>query len=59
MFEKIASEQKLPLVPFLLSGFGDAPDAAQWFQSDRIHPNAKAQPLMLGNVWPKLKPLLK
>ncbi|MEG0939086.1 MAG: arylesterase [Comamonas sp.] len=59
VFEKIASEQKLPLVPFLLSGFGDAPDAAQWFQSDRIHPNAKAQPLMLGNVWPKLKPLLK
>ena len=59
MFEKIASEQKLPLVPFLLSGFGDAPDAAQWFQSDRIHPNAKAQPLMLNNVWPKLKPLLK
>ena len=59
MFEKIASEQKLPLVPFLLSGFGDAPDATQWFQSDRIHPNAQAQPLMLGNVWPKLKPLLK
>ena len=59
MFEKIASEQKLPLVPFLLSGFGDAPDATQWFQSDRIHPNAKAQPLMLSNVWPKLKPLLK
>lgn len=59
MFETIASTQKLPLVPFLLAGFGDAPDAAQWFQSDRIHPNAKAQPQMLDNVWPKLKPLLK
>ena len=59
MFEKIASEQKLPLVPFLLSGIGDAPDAERWFQSDRIHPNAKAQPHMLGNVWPKIKPMLK
>lgn len=59
MFGKIARPHKLPLVPFLLSGFGDAPDAAQWFQADRIHPNAKAQPQMLDNVWPKLKPLLK
>lgn len=59
MFESIASAQKLALVPFLLAGFGDAPDGAQWFQSDRIHPNAKAQPQMLDNVWPKLKLLLK
>ena len=59
MFQKIADAQKLPLVPFLLAGIGDAPDAEQWFQSDRIHPNAKAQPQMLSNVWPKLKALLK
>ena len=59
MFQKIADAQKLPLVPFLLAGIGDAPDAEQWFQSDRLHPNAKAQPQMLSNVWPKLKPLLK
>ncbi|MEX8193739.1 arylesterase [Comamonas guangdongensis] len=59
MFQKIADAQKLPLVPFLLAGIGDAPNAEQWFQNDRIHPNAKAQPQMLGNVWPKLKPLLK
>ena len=59
MFKNIASEQKLPLVPFLLSGFGDGPDAEQWFQADRIHPNARAQSHMLGNIWPKFKPLLK
>ena len=59
MFKKIADAQKLPLVPFLLTGIGDAADAAQWFQSDRIHPNAKAQPQMLGNVWPKLNSMLK
>lgn len=59
MFKQIADTQKLPLVPFLLSGIGDAADAEQWFQSDRIHPNAQAQPQMLANVWPKLRPLLK
>ena len=59
MFQGTANRHKLPLLPFLLAGFGDTPDAMQWFQADRIHPNAQAQPLMLNNVWPKLKPLLK
>lgn len=59
MFTKIAQAENVPLVPFLLSGIGDAQDADKWFQSDRIHPTAKAQPMMLDNVWPKLKPLLK
>jgi acyl-CoA thioesterase-1 len=27
-------------------------------QADGIHANAKGQPQMLENVWPKLKPLL-
>ena len=58
MFQSIASQNKLPLLPFLLAGFGDSPDAMQWFQADRIHPNAQAQPRMLENVWPKLKPML-
>ena len=58
MFQSIASQNKLPLLPFLLAGFGDSPDAMQWFQADRIHPNAQAQPKMLENVWPKLKPML-
>lgn len=59
MFTQIAAKEKLPLVPFLLSGIGDVQDSDQWFQSDRIHPNVKAQPHMLENVWPQLKPLLK
>ena len=29
-----------------------------WFQPDGIHPNARAQPLLLDNVWAKLSPLL-
>jgi acyl-CoA thioesterase-1 len=44
MFKKVADTQKLPLVPFLLSGIGDAADAEQWFQSDRIHPMPRRSP---------------
>jgi acyl-CoA thioesterase-1 len=29
-----------------------------YFLPDGIHPNAKAQPLLLDNVWPQLAPLL-
>jgi acyl-CoA thioesterase I len=28
-------------------------------QSDGIHPNAKAQPILLDNLWPVLQPVLK
>ncbi len=55
MYHRIAKEEDVALVPFLLDGFGD--DLA-WFQPDRIHPAAKAQPRMLDNVWPVLKQLL-
>ena len=47
MRKKIRKQDSIPLVPFLLSGIGDAADAERWFQSDRIHPNAQAQPQML------------
>ncbi|HEY2254965.1 MAG TPA: arylesterase [Variovorax sp.] len=58
IFTEVASETKAPLVPFLLKGIADAPDAAQLFQADRIHPIASAQPRMLDNVWPALRKLL-
>jgi acyl-CoA thioesterase-1 len=57
-FQTVAKSEKVPLVPFFLAGVGDAPNAAELFQADRIHPNEKAQPAMLANVWPRLKPLL-
>lgn len=55
-FEGLARERKVALAPFLLDGFAERLD---YFQADRIHPNEKAQPLMLDNVWPHLKPLLE
>jgi acyl-CoA thioesterase I len=54
-FSRVATEQKIARVPFLLDGFAENLD---YFQADRIHPNAKAQPLMLDTVWPVLEPLL-
>ena len=59
MFEKVAKSTKSALVPFLLKGVADVDDAARWFQNDRIHPRAEAQPLMLANVWPELRKILK
>lgn len=54
-FSELARELRVPLVPFLLDGFGES---LEWFQPDRIHPNEKAQVRMLDNVWPHLRPLL-
>jgi acyl-CoA thioesterase-1 len=59
LFEKVAKRHQAALVPFLLTGVADIPDAANFFQADRIHPRAEAQPLMLANVWPVLRKLLK
>jgi len=55
VFTRVADSEKVPLVPFFLEGFGDKPD---FFQSDRIHPTERAQPLMLENVWPVLSKML-
>jgi acyl-CoA thioesterase I len=55
LYARLSQELHTPLVPFLLAGLADKPDL---FQSDQIHPTQQAQPLLLDNVWPTLKPLL-
>jgi acyl-CoA thioesterase-1 len=57
-FEAVATERRVPWVPFLLKGVADVPDASKYFQTDRIHPNESAQPRLLDNVWPSLRRLL-
>ena len=59
LFPKVARTHKTALVPFLLAGVADGPDPTAWFQPDRIHPNAQAQPRLLANVWPELVKLLR
>lgn len=59
VFAAVARQEKAALVPFLLKGVADVPNAEALFQPDRIHPRAEAHPQMLANVWPALKPLLR
>ena len=59
MFAKVAQSEGAALVPFLLKGVADGPQADAMFQPDRIHPKEAAHPIMLGNVWPVLRPLLR
>ena len=59
LFGSVAKAEGAALVPFLLAGVADGPNADELFQADRIHPKAEAHPRMLANVWPVLRPLLK
>jgi len=59
MYADVAAARHAALVPFIFKGIADRPDADDWFQADRIHPIAKAHPIILDNIWPQLKPLLK
>jgi acyl-CoA thioesterase-1 len=57
-FATVARASKAALVPFLLKGVADGPDALRLFQNDRIHPNEAAHPAILNNVWPTIKKLI-
>ncbi|MGZ5251653.1 MAG: arylesterase [Caldimonas sp.] len=59
LFAEVARSEGAALVPFMLKGVADGPQADAMFQADRIHPLASAHPIILGNVWPVLEPLLK
>ena len=54
-FPMLASKFKTKLVPFLLDGVAGDPTLTQ---ADGLHPLAQAQPRLLENVWPVLRPLL-
>lgn len=58
MFPGLAQAHHTALVPFLLTGIADRPDARDWFQADGIHPLSKGHPIMLDQVWAALKPQL-
>jgi len=55
MFDELAREHAVPLVPFALERIAND---SRLMQDDGIHPTAEAQPMMLDLVWPKLKPVL-
>jgi len=53
LYPKLSQRYHVTLVPFMLAGI----DQAQ-FQADNLHPTAVAQPQILHNIMPFLKPLL-
>lgn len=55
VYPTLAEQYGVPLVPFLLEGIGGVQGM---MQPDGIHPTLDAQPRLLDNVWPVLRPLL-
>ncbi|MDF1529170.1 MAG: arylesterase [Sedimenticola sp.] len=56
IYQELAEQLNVPLVPFLLEGVADHPEL---MQGDGLHPRAEGQPFMLELVWLKLQPMLK
>lgn len=55
LYGKLAEQNKLGLIPFLLEGIGGN---EQLIQRDGIHPTAEAQPIIVKNVLPELIKML-
>lgn len=55
VYEELAKDKQVALVPFFLEGVGGVPEL---MQADGIHPAQGAQQRLLENAWPVLKPLL-
>jgi acyl-CoA thioesterase-1 len=56
IYPKLAREEKIPLVPFLLEGVAADPNLNL---DDQIHPNAKGQALVARNILRVLETLVK
>lgn len=54
-FLDLSEKYKTPFVPFFLDGVSGHADLVI---EDGLHPNVNAQPKILENVWPTVKPLL-
>jgi acyl-CoA thioesterase-1 len=55
LFQKLATANKIYLIPFLLEGVGGVPGLNQ---EDGIHPNIQGHKIVADNIWNTLKPLL-
>ncbi|RKG40270.1 MULTISPECIES: arylesterase [Acinetobacter] len=51
-YKTVSQQYKVQLLPFFLEGVAGNKNL---IQSDQIHPNAKAQPLLLNNAYPYIK----
>lgn len=56
LYPALAAKHQTPLVEFMLERVATDPNL---MQQDGIHPKAEAQPRILENIWPELKPLMQ
>jgi acyl-CoA thioesterase-1 len=54
-YPALAKQYKVRLAPFLLGGVAEH---RELLQPDGLHPMAVAEPQVLANIWPSLKPML-
>lgn len=59
IYLKVAKETGSQLNQQFLRGVADDADPLKFFQADKIHPNEAAQMLIMKNVWPQLKKMLR
>ena len=59
IYLKVAKETGSQLNHQFLKGVADDADPLKFFQADKIHPNEAAQMLIMKNVWPQLKKMLR
>ncbi|HYQ37539.1 MAG TPA: arylesterase [Pseudomonas sp.] len=55
VYAELGQQERVALVPFFLDRVGGVGGLVQL---DGIHPTAEAQPILLENLWPVLRPLL-
>jgi acyl-CoA thioesterase-1 len=56
IYPRVAEEEKLVLIPFLLQGVAGVPSLNQ---GDGIHPNRQGAAIVAENVWKVLEPVLR
>ncbi|BBB27844.1 arylesterase [Amphritea japonica] len=56
LFETVAQQQEVPMIPFFMAPVVLQPEL---MQADGLHPNAKAQPVLLDQLWLPLIGLLQ
>jgi acyl-CoA thioesterase-1 len=56
IYPRVAEEEKLVLIPFLLQGVAGVPSLNQ---GDGIHPNRQGARIVAENVWKVLEPVLR
>ncbi len=55
LYEQLAKETDIVLLPFMLNDIAIHP---KLMQTDRLHPNETAQPLIMEHIWKALKPVI-